>query len=894
MAIRLSVRHGKVLSLLLSVVVTFGCGGGFSLPLPNSPQSLSSFYPSSGASGTSVSLTGSNFTNVKAVSFNGQAAGNFLVSSPQLITVVVPDNATSGKISILTGEGTIASSTNFTVPGLPPVIQSFVPPQGPPGTTVTIAGTNFSDVNAVLFDGLATAFEVHGESQIVAIAPGVAGSGKIALSTGQYNATSAAPFTVTNSAPSQTPAPLISSFSPASGIAGTTVIVTGTGFTGATAVSFNGIVATFTVNNDSQIATTVPNGASGGAISVTTPAGSAMSTSAFQFELPPMINNINPVSGQAGSIVTISGANLAGATAVAFNGMPAMFTVISSTQIAATAPTGATTGNITATTPWGTASSPVTFAFAPPSTLDLTVDGLYITQATQTYPAAVPLIAGRSGWVRVFVKANQQNSVTPGVLVQFIAGGITRSLNIAASVPGVPLSIDPNTTNSWNAPVPGSWIVPGMTVVAEVDPSHQVSVSSTANNTASLSPDVRTVPPFQLTLVPVQFSNGQVGDMGDPNTFAQEVRSAYPVPDQMDVIESAPLYADVAINYYSSEGDWGYVLNLIYIKRLNDGTGRQYYGVLPVAFGGGILGVSDYTVGEGVDNTTAFYPPETLLHELGHNHGRMHSPCGNPGALDPAYPYPAGNIGQPGWEPYLTANNLHPLTAPDFMSYCMSDYWISDWNYEHIMDVRGYVGGTPMVARDALAQDDDTAVSGLLVSGWIANGELTLQPAFQMTAPAAPPAVGPYLWQALDVNGAVLASVNFQTNPIIDSPDPTAADFAFLVPLSQGTIDEIQSVQVTENSGPALATAAHAKAQAMASIAAQGYAAQTLPNHRLQLTWDAGSAPAIMLRDGRTGEFRGILHGGSALLNDPPVDLEIQFSDGIHSQIVHSTRNSNP
>jgi hypothetical protein len=163
-----------------------------------------------------------------------------------------------------------------------------------------------------------------------------------------------------------------------------------------------------------------------------------------------------------------------------------------------------------------------------------------------------------------------------------------------------------------------------------------------------------------------------------------------------------------------------------------------------------------------------------------------------------------------------------------------------------------------------------------------------------MTAPAAMAQAGPYLWQAFDATGAVLASVNFQSNAIVDSSDPTAADFAFLVPLSQETIDEIQSVQVTENGSPVLATAARAKAQARASIAAKGYTAQNLPKHRLQLNWDARSAPAIMLRDGRTGEFRGILHGGSALLNDPPADLEIQFSDGIHSEIVHSTRNSNP
>jgi hypothetical protein len=365
------------------------------------------------------------------------------------------------------------------------------------------------------------------------------------------------------------------------------------------------------------------------------------------------------------------------------------------------------------------------------------------------------------------------------------------------------------------------------------------------------------------------------------------LRSTYPVADTMDVIESAPLYADVSLNYWSSDGDWGYVLNEISAKRINDGSSRQYYGVLPVAFGGGVLGISNYVVGEGVDLTTSFYPPTTFIHELGHNHGRQHSPCAVAG--DPAYPYPAGNIGQPGWEPYSTVYNLHPLAASDFMSYCTNDVWISDWTYEHIMDARGYVSGTPM----ARPHDEDVSVSGLLVSGQVADGEFTLQPAFQMTAQAAAPQAGPYLWQALDVNGVVLASVAFQPNAIVDSSDPSAADFAFLVPLSQQTIDEIQSVQVTNAGSSPLAMTTHAKAQAMASSAAKGYVAQRLSGNRVQLTWDAESAPAIMLRDAKTGEFRGILHGGSVLLNDPPADLEIQFSDGIHSEKVHSTRTSN-
>ncbi|HEY6576691.1 MAG TPA: IPT/TIG domain-containing protein [Mycobacterium sp.] len=74
------------------------------------------------------------------------------------------------------------------------------------------------------------------------------------------------------------PPPTITGFTPASGAAGTAVTITGTNFTGATAVGFNGTSATFTVASATQINTTVPAGAGSGPITVTTPDGTATST----------------------------------------------------------------------------------------------------------------------------------------------------------------------------------------------------------------------------------------------------------------------------------------------------------------------------------------------------------------------------------------------------------------------------------------------------------------------------------------------------------------------------------------------------------------------------------------------------------------------------------------
>src|SRR5207249_9153897 len=126
-------------------------------------------------------------------------------------------------------------------------------------------------------------------------------------------ATSASSFTV--SIP-----PTITSFTPTTGPAGTSVTISGTNFTGATAIRFNGVSATFTVTSDTAIRATVPAGATTGPLSVTTPGGTATSASSFTVVSPPTIASFTPTSGPVGTSVTISGTSFTGATSVSFNG----------------------------------------------------------------------------------------------------------------------------------------------------------------------------------------------------------------------------------------------------------------------------------------------------------------------------------------------------------------------------------------------------------------------------------------------------------------------------------------------------------------------------------------------------------------------------------------------
>ena len=78
------------------------------------PPTISSFTPTSGAPGASVTITGRNLKYVQKVTFNGSPA---LIASDAAtkIVVTVPTAATSGQISVTTIGGTTTSSTTFTV-----------------------------------------------------------------------------------------------------------------------------------------------------------------------------------------------------------------------------------------------------------------------------------------------------------------------------------------------------------------------------------------------------------------------------------------------------------------------------------------------------------------------------------------------------------------------------------------------------------------------------------------------------------------------------------------------------------------------------------------------------------------------------------------------------------
>ncbi len=232
------------------------------------------------------------------------------------------------------------------------------------------------------------------------------------------------------------PAPVISSFTPTTGEAGTLVTLTGRFFTGTSQVTFNGVGVSFTVVSATQITATVPAAATSGVIKITTPYGTAVS--AAPFVLPaPAIASFSPTAGGPGLVVTLRGSYFTGATGVSFGTVAAAsFTVVSATEVTAVVPEGAATATIRLTSPsgTGTSTSPFTVLAAPVATT--WAPGPNASHVPATSPIEVSfsraISAASAGSLRVF--GNQRQGQRTGTLT----GGGTAALRFVPARPFAP------------------------------------------------------------------------------------------------------------------------------------------------------------------------------------------------------------------------------------------------------------------------------------------------------------------------------------------------------------------------------------------------------------------------------------------------------------------------
>ena len=346
--------------------------------------SIDGFQPSRGAPGTVVTITGQAFTGATAVRVGAVLAANISVTGSTQITAAVPPTALSGPLSVTTASGTGTSAGSFTVVRAP-TITSVSPPRGPIGSTVTLTGGNLGTVTAVDFNGTpASGITVLSATSVRVVVPSGAQTGRIHASNEAGPATSPTDFV---------PTPQLLSTSPGRGLPDSMVTLTGTSFSAPATVRFGAVVASFVrVDGGTQITTQVPSGALTGKISVTTPTGTTTSATTFVVIRPPTLSSFTPAAGAEGTLVTLSGANLAGVNRVAFGSANATsITVLSANSIRVVVPTGATTSKIAVSDEAGNAESAATFTVTPriltipaaaPPGAGVTISGTSLTNAS--------------------------------------------------------------------------------------------------------------------------------------------------------------------------------------------------------------------------------------------------------------------------------------------------------------------------------------------------------------------------------------------------------------------------------------------------------------------------------------------------------------------------------
>nr|WP_257626170.1 putative Ig domain-containing protein [Janthinobacterium sp. NKUCC06_STL] len=339
------------------------------------PPTITGVTPASGpaSGGTAVTITGTGFSGVTALKFGANNGVAVTVVNTTTMTATSPaGSAGTVNVTVTASGGTSATGAANQFTYIPaPTVTSISPTAGPTagGGSVIITGTGFTGATAVTFGATAASgFTVNSATQITATAP--AGSG----GTVDVRVTTAGGTSATSGADQFTfvPAPTVTSISPTAGPAtgGSTVIITGTGFSTTTAVTFGATAATgYTVNSATQITATAPAGTGTVDVRVTSLGGTSATSAAdqFTFVARPVVSSISPTSGPTtgGATVIITGSNFSGTTAVTFGATAAAgFTVNSASQITATAPVGsAGTVDVRVTSAGGTSATGVADQF---------------------------------------------------------------------------------------------------------------------------------------------------------------------------------------------------------------------------------------------------------------------------------------------------------------------------------------------------------------------------------------------------------------------------------------------------------------------------------------------------------------------------------------------------
>lgn len=311
---------------------------------------VTSFSPSKGIQGTSVTINGRGFVSGASVAFNGAPASEVTFVSSTRVKASVPAGATSGPISVTVPFGTAQSATSFVVL---PKVTSVDPLHVFVGDFVTIGGSGFAATTGVKIGSFSAAFSVESDASISAAVPASFVSGKVTVITPGGNSVSTMALSAL---------PLVSSFSPSQGVVGSSVDIVGEGFSQASAVKLNTKIAAFSIVSDTLIRAVVPAGVASGKFTVETSRGKRTSAGSFTVILRPTVSSFSPATSELPVTLTVNGANFVAVSAVKVGSVDVPFSLVSTKQLTAAVPLGTPSGKLSVVNPAGTGISSATFA----------------------------------------------------------------------------------------------------------------------------------------------------------------------------------------------------------------------------------------------------------------------------------------------------------------------------------------------------------------------------------------------------------------------------------------------------------------------------------------------------------------------------------------------------
>lgn len=528
------------------------------------------------------------------------------------------------------------------------------------------------------------------------------------------------------------------------------------------------------------------------------------------------------------------------------------------------------------------ARATIRYMVRPP--IDFMITGATFTQSVQSASNSIPLLAGKLAMLRAFVTASEATEERPVVRARFIRDGRVLETAELKAPAEIPLTRrDDALESTWNLVVRGELLLPGVSVVIDVDPDGRIREALESNNTWPASGsgvlDIRTPPPLDIRFVPVtQSATGATGNVnfGSAGQFVDFAYRSFPIVDVNVVVRAPFITSAAALAPTDSNGAWQQILRELQALRAAESSNATYYGVVRTPYNSGFAGFAfvGFPVAVGWD----FMSNASLVmaHELGHTWGRLHAPCGVVSGTDASYPYLLGMTGSVGYDQGTA--RLRATTSFDLMSYC-GDPWISDYTY---LGVLAYRGGS---AASAPLEDagSGTITTGpvqpsLLIWGQVtARGEVMLEPAFEVLArPTLPRRGGAHSVRGVAVDGAELFALRFDAEAIADAPGANRA-FAFVIPMDGAARSRLASVRASGPRGEVTRTRLGGVPVRPVRSRVNGSADR--------LRWDAARHPAALLRDAASGQILGIVRGGDAPV-PPGRRLEVVLSDGVRSQVT--------